>query len=96
MVLKIGSLGSCGGIVSGCNLELARPVSYHFHHGFVELFVAYHIVLIAIYLAHDLIPDGLISILKCCLAHTAVENCPDFFLADEAIAVFVEDIECDS
>ena len=96
LVEFFGSLRSCGGFVSGCNLELAGPVRYHFHHGLVELLVAYHIVLIAIYLAHDLIPDGLISILKGGLAHAAVEDGPDLLLADVAIAVFVEDVERDS
>lgn len=68
----------------------------HLHHRFVEFFVAYQVVLIAIYFVHDLVPEILVALFKCSLAERTMEHSPDLFLADESIAIFVKDVECDS
>jgi len=71
-------------------------VSDHFHHRFVKLGVAYQVVLIAVDLGHDLVPEVLIAVLEGSLAEGAVEHSADFLLTDEAIAVFIENVKCDA
>ena len=77
-------------------LKLAGPVCNHLHHSFVKFIVAYLVVIITIYLVHDLIPKILIAFLKRCLAERSVEDGPNFVLADEAVAILVKNVKCNS
>ena len=77
----------------GCSENIARPLSYHVHHGVVELAVADNIVIILVDFRHDLLPDALIFFLKGRLADTSVEDRPKFIFTDLTVAISVEQVE---
>ena len=63
------------------------------HHCLVELLVADHIILVAVNLGHDLIPELVITLFKSCLASGTMENGAKFLLADHTIAILVKKIK---
>ena len=52
--------------------------------------------MVAINLSHDLLPNLLIAVLESSLASRSVEDVSQLLLADLAIAICVEHVECNA
>lgn len=71
-------------------------MSDHLDHRIIEFTVAYDIIMIAVHFSHDLRPELIIGFIESDLAEATVEYCLQLLLTYHAIAVFVEDAECNA
>ena len=66
-------------------------MSYDFDHSIIELIVADFIIVVAVDLRHDLIPDQVIALFERCLAESSVEDLTQLIFAYHTVAILVED-----
>ena len=93
---KIFSLSSCCSHVI-VHLQIAGSLSDNFNHGFVELLVAYYVVMISVNLSHNLLPKRLVVFFESgSSAGSAVEDRPKLLQADLSIAILVKHIKRDA
>lgn len=64
-----------------------------FDHSIIELIVADFIIVVAVDLRHDLIPDQVIALFERCLAESSVEDLTQLIFAYHTVAILVEDAE---